>query len=307
MSRIRSIHPGFFTDENLVSTSAFARLLFFGLAVEADDKGVFEWKPITLKMRIFPADNIDVSALLDELLGVDAICQYEIDCRKYGAIRNFRKFQKPKTPNDIHPMPDHLRKYVALEGLNSAENGDNKDEFPQNGENGLGQVVAFPPKGENHFQMEDGGDKVEDGVKLFSDENKEIQVCESQAMPPIGAAISIWNEAAQKYGWPVMTKTTDARRKALSARLRADGLEGWRNALTKAGQSPFLTDPPQGFFTVDWLVKPSNFLKVIEGNYDDRRSGNIGSRGHRDDAPHSPLLRAIAQTIGESDCDDSGL
>jgi len=52
LARIRSIHDGFFTDENLVSVSVFARLLFLGLGVQADDKGVFEWKPITLKMRM---------------------------------------------------------------------------------------------------------------------------------------------------------------------------------------------------------------------------------------------------------------
>jgi hypothetical protein len=50
MSRIRSLHPGFFTDERLVTTSLEARLLFLGLGIEADDKGIFEWKPVTLKM-----------------------------------------------------------------------------------------------------------------------------------------------------------------------------------------------------------------------------------------------------------------
>ena len=69
MARIRSVHPGFFTDEDLVGTSLPARLLFIGLGIEADDKGIFEWKPITIKMRIFPADNVDVEALLSELVG----------------------------------------------------------------------------------------------------------------------------------------------------------------------------------------------------------------------------------------------
>ena len=31
MSRIRSVHPGFFKDERLVSTSMAARMLFIGL------------------------------------------------------------------------------------------------------------------------------------------------------------------------------------------------------------------------------------------------------------------------------------
>jgi hypothetical protein len=142
MSRIRSIHPGFFTDEDLVSVSVSARLLFLGLGVEADDKGMFEWKPLTIKMRIFPADNVDVPALLGELVGANAICPYEIDGRKFGAIRNFRKFQRPKTPNDIHPSTADIRNYVGLPDANSE---------------------PFPRKGEKAPQMEDGGGKMEVG------------------------------------------------------------------------------------------------------------------------------------------------
>lgn len=96
-------------------------------------------------MRIFPADNLDVSVLLAELEEADAIASYEIDGRKYGAIRNFRKFQKPKTPNDIYPIPNSFRKYV-----------------------GLSEVIseAFPQNGEKSPQMEDGGCSREDGGRI---------------------------------------------------------------------------------------------------------------------------------------------
>jgi hypothetical protein len=148
VSRIRSVHPGFFKDERLVECSAFARLLFIGLGVEADDKGIFEWKPVTLKMTIFPGDNLDVSVLLAELASADAIRMYEVAGRKYGAIRNFRKFQKPKTPNDVHPMPPEIGNYVALSAATSETDGD--------------QPPPFPQKVENTFQMEDGGGRMED-------------------------------------------------------------------------------------------------------------------------------------------------
>lgn len=143
MARIRSIHPGFFTDEDLVSVSAFARLLFLGVGVEADDKGVFEWKPITLKMRLFPVDAVDIEDLLVELEAVNALRSFEIDGRKYGAIRNFRKFQRPKTPNDIHPIPDDLRNYVGL----SPEISEIKED----------EEKAFLPKAEIAPQREEGG------------------------------------------------------------------------------------------------------------------------------------------------------
>jgi hypothetical protein len=155
MSRIRSIHPGFFTDEDLVSVSMGARVLFLGLGVESDDKGIFEWKPLTIKMRLFPADNVDVAEMLAELSGVGAIRQYDHDGRKYGAIRNFRRFQKPKTPNDIHPATPEILTFV---GLVSETKTDGEGPFPPNGE-------TFPPKGEKSPQMEDGGGRGEEEGK----------------------------------------------------------------------------------------------------------------------------------------------
>lgn len=159
MSRIRSVHPGFFTDEDLVSVSFAARLLFIGLGVEADDKGVFEWKPLTFKMRIFPADNVDAAALLAELEAIGAIKCYDVAGKKYGAIRNFRRFQKPKTPNDIYPAPREILAFVGL--VSEMDEGD-EPSFPPKGE-------TLPQNGEIAPQMEDGGGRgEEEGVKAYA-------------------------------------------------------------------------------------------------------------------------------------------
>lgn len=151
MSRIRSVHPGFFRDENLVACSAFARLLFIGIGIEADDKGIFEWKPVTLKMTVFPGDNVDVAALLDELVKAGNVIRFEVSGKSYGAIRNFRKFQRPKTPNDVYPMPDDVAEYVA---------------FPRKGEMTPADAPSFPQKEEIAPQMEDGGWKMEEEEQL---------------------------------------------------------------------------------------------------------------------------------------------
>ncbi|MBM3540018.1 MAG: HNH endonuclease [Alphaproteobacteria bacterium] len=121
MARIRSVHPGQWTDEAFVSVSAFARLLALALRNEADDQGVFEWKPVGLKMRLLPADDVDVPALLAELEGVNIVKKFEIDGRRFGAIRNFGKWQRPKSPQRVHPCPNDITHYAALEeGLEAA-------------------------------------------------------------------------------------------------------------------------------------------------------------------------------------------
>lgn len=134
MARIRSLHPGQWTDEAFVSVSPTARLLALALRNEADDNGIFEWKPAGLKMRLFPMDAIDITALLSELLSADIVRQYEHGGRQFGAIRNFGRYQRPKKPKYIHFITDEFRTYVASREFGSEPGDDDDEEVPQKGE-----------------------------------------------------------------------------------------------------------------------------------------------------------------------------
>lgn len=115
MARIRSTHPGQWTDEEFVECQPLARLLALALRNEADDQGVFEWKPTTLKMRLMPADNVDVGALLAELETHRLVVKFEVAGKVYGAIRNFIQYQRVKKPSKVHPLPAELRKWVRMD------------------------------------------------------------------------------------------------------------------------------------------------------------------------------------------------
>lgn len=145
MSRIRSVHPGLFTDESFMAASVYARVLMIGLWTEADDHGVFEWKPLTLKARLLPIDSVDVSQLLHELEGLGVCRRYEEAGKAYGAVRNFRRFQRPQRPSYQHPFPENMRSYV---GLSDAQHGAN--------------IAEAQPEHGNPPQMEDEGEGVEE-------------------------------------------------------------------------------------------------------------------------------------------------
>lgn len=113
MARIRSIHPGLFTDENYVELSPLARLLVICIWCESWDDGVFEWKAKSLKIRYFPCDNVDVESLLEELVQYRFVKRFESDGKGYGAVRNFGKFQSPRKPNSSGVLPKELRTYVT--------------------------------------------------------------------------------------------------------------------------------------------------------------------------------------------------
>ena len=149
MPRIRSNHPSRWTDEEFVNCSAMARLLLLGIENDADDYGVFEWKPLTLKMRILPADNCEVVGLLDELAANNKVQRFEFDGKSYGAIRNFCKFQSPQKPKQWHPLPKRLYAYVGhngadLEkGLVEPDTGDSEPKLRQvDGEYDTGTIAV---------------------------------------------------------------------------------------------------------------------------------------------------------------------
>lgn len=123
MARIRSVHPGLYTDDAFMALSMGARMLLIGIWSHADDGGGFEWKPIVLKARIFPADNLDIAPILEELVENDVIKKYDFEGRSYGAVRNFGKWQRAKKPTRFVPMPEPVRKYCQSESICS----DNKE------------------------------------------------------------------------------------------------------------------------------------------------------------------------------------
>lgn len=70
---MRGIKPDFWTDEDVVEVSAFARLLFVGLWQMACDNGHVKDSPKRIKMSILPADDVDIQALLGELVNANLI------------------------------------------------------------------------------------------------------------------------------------------------------------------------------------------------------------------------------------------
>lgn len=107
----------------------------------------------------------------------------------------------------------------------------------------------------------------------------------------ISKAVHDYNDAAERSGWPTVQKMTDARRRALRSRLKdCGGNEGWKAAMSRAEASDFLcgrSANPWTGFGFDWIAKPANFNKLMEGNYDNRPQ----SPQHNRQTAHSDALR----------------
>ena len=73
-------------------------------------------------------------------------------------------------------------------------------------------------------------------------------------------------------GFPAVIKLTETRKRAIKARLKDYGLDEIKRAFSLAGQSDFLKGSSGWQASFDWLMKPANMTKVLEGNYTNRAS-----------------------------------
>lgn len=88
-----------------------------------------------------------------------------------------------------------------------------------------------------------------------------------------------WNKVGVN---PVMKVTLDSTRgKMLRARVKEYGVDKVIEAINRISSSPFLMGSnDRGWqITFEWFVKPNNFIKVLEGNYDARQGSSSGGKG----------------------------
>lgn len=91
---MRGIKPGFFLNEQLADLSPLARLLFIGLWMLADREGRLEDRPRRIRAAVFPYEpDMDMDALLGELLTAAFIERYEVDGQSYLWIPTFARNQ----------------------------------------------------------------------------------------------------------------------------------------------------------------------------------------------------------------------
>ena len=102
--------------------------------------------------------------------------------------------------------------------------------------------------------------------------------------------------------FPTVIKLTETRKRAIKARLKDYGLEEIKRAFSLAGQSDFLKGSSGWQASFDWLMKPANMTKVLEGNYTNRASPAGGkSKSMWGDDDYLAKLARGEVSLGEED------
>ena len=88
---------------------------------------------------------------------------------------------------------------------------------------------------------------------------------------PYSEIVDFFNETCKSF--PKVKSLSKERKGLLNARFKEFGLDGIKEAFVKTEKSDFLKGKISSFkANFDWIIKPSNMCKIIEGNYDNRNT-----------------------------------
>lgn len=98
----------------------------------------------------------------------------------------------------------------------------------------------------------------------------------------ISIVIDIWNSICVDFPKVIKATQGTTRYKAINARWNEYGEDGIRETFEKVQQSAFLKGESESGWqaTFDWVMKPNNFIKVKEGNYDNKIKRHSESHDH---------------------------
>ena len=137
MARIRTIKPTFFFSEDIAAISIEARLLFIGLWCIADKQGRLEDRPKRIKAELYPYDQVDVDALLEELNKTRLINRYTTDNNGCTTdiiqVVNFSKHQRCHHTEQDSQLPEYKEgiskhRYITVkQPLDNGEHSEGKE------------------------------------------------------------------------------------------------------------------------------------------------------------------------------------
>lgn len=265
MARTRNIKPGFFLNDELAEIEPLGRLLFAGLWTIADREGRLEDRAKKIKAEILPYDDCDIDALLDKLHEHGFIQRYQVEGAKYIQICTFSKHQVPhikEKASEIPPFRGGLgASEVKVQDKSCASTVQEQDKSCINPSLTLNPyTLTLNPS--------------------YSDSE------ESQS-PPVSEAGGRENvpyqEIVEHYkrlcpSLPFPSKLSNERRTQIKARWCNDLHKNFDELdafLKRTEASDFLTGRSGARakpFGIDWIFKQQNFLKIQEGNYDNKSS-----------------------------------
>ena len=242
-------------SKTIIDSDAFldmplsTQALYFHLSMRADDDGFIN-NPKKIQ-RMVGCNQDDITLLIAKRFVIpfeSGVCVI-----KHWRIHNYIRSDRYKET----PYQEEKSQLILK---------DNNSYTLSNDVTTVGIPSGIPGGVQNEYQCET---QVRLGKDRLGKDNNTISkdIVSSTKVQPI---IEVWNSLGLQKIISINQNTN--RYKLLNARLNEHGIENVLKAIENIKNSSFLKGQNNKNWTVtfDWMIKPNNFIKVLEGNYTDK-------------------------------------
>ena len=142
--------------------------------------------------------------------------------------------------------------------------------------------------------------EIEIDIEKEKDKDIDKDTINSISSTEVQQIINTWNSLGLQNIKFIKNNTN--RYKMLNARIKEYGIDTFLQAINNIKNSSFLKGQNNRNWTItfDWLIKPNNFIKVLEGNYDDKEN-----KGGFNNEPRSNTAKNNEPSKGKSEEHDA--
>lgn len=243
------------TSETIAELSWFEEVLFYRLIVSADDFGRYDARPAIIKGRLFPLAGVTVKQIADalnKLASVGIVALYEVGGHGYLQITTWSRHQSPRAKKSKYPAPPDDLQESAHTCMQLQADASKCMQMSSINENGNDTRYTI----HENDTRDDSADGASCAPRVDYEAYRQafLEACPSFPRP------------SEASGWSA------SRKKAIRDKHMSP--EEMRKVFERAEKSDFLSGRAgkwQGC-SFDWILKPGNWQKIIEGNYDNRKA-----------------------------------
>lgn len=276
MSRIRSIKPDFWTSEQVMECSPMARLAFIGMWNFCDDYGVHPGSAKTLKAQVFPSDDLsahEISCLISELMAQGLLREFHAQGKTWWLVTGWHHQKIDRPSKSKYPSPTETCDETPPPNGNEDSTNDRRmlDECSTKARDGR------EGKGREGSTEKRNTSPVGDVRPLAKASEPTAPPALRSVKPPCPyeAIRDLYHEILPELRQ--CRSLTETRKGYLRQRWNekpGPDLESWRKYFAYVRESDFLMGRKCGSdgrppFDADleWLTRPNNFAKTLEGKY----------------------------------------
>lgn len=240
-------------DDNFMALSASAQALYLHLSMSADDDGFCN--QVSTSMFKAHASVQDLQALLEKRY----IYQFE------NGVIVIKHWRMANALRKDRYTPTAFKEELAQ--LQLKDNG-SYTWLPD----GCQVVAKWLPQdrlGKDRLDKDSVDTSSNDDMSV-SDEKDAVVSDTKSLKTEIETVIKAWNNTTFK---PVSRLGSNTNRYTwLQARLREYGLDAVLEAINNAEESEYLHSDKASWFNFEWFIRPNNFPKVLERNYNNNKT-----------------------------------